>query len=376
VEIGWELARPALLKVLDSVARLPALEALSLISYTNLPRRLLRRLVSKPTLRHLELRNITIGPSPWKERLVLNATGKTSIMNSHARQNVSQLADVFSDSIQSLHLVACDLDDEDFLRICNWTEGRPQPLEQLSFAYSTSITPKSVEILCKRASCRQLDLTSCGLSDNEASVIAQNLSQSKTIQNLVVARNRLWGCHSDPTGCTSRPGFDEFVTVALHFLKGLDLSCCSLSQEQARNILTLLSEDSECCLESISMLGIPKGCDDHYVLLEKILRSNEVLKCLRLHPTTDLYRTPFISDEATGLLEQCLAANYTLERLQVGPTSLLMDLYLDLNHAGRRFLRHSPNDTTVNLAEVLCRASESPDVLFWLIQNGVDKFFR
>ncbi len=377
VEIGWELPRQTLLKILESVARLPYLESLSLISYTNLPRRLLRRLVSKPTLRHLELRNIAIGPSPWKERLVLNTTGKISV-NYHAHQSVSRLLDSFSDSIRSLHLVACDLQDDDVTRICKWTESRTQPLDELSLAYSTAISAKSVAILCTRAACRQLDLTSCGLSDKDASVMARCLAQSKTIENLVVARNRLWGSQSDPTGCTSRPGFDEFVQVALHHLKGLDVSFCSLSLEQVQRILQeLVPQDnhSECCLESLSMLGIPKGCEDDPTLLLSILKNNTVLRSLRLYPTTDLYCTPSCSDEVMGRIENCLADNYTLEWLQIGPTSLVMDLFLSLNRAGRRCLRHDLNDAPVDWAHVLGQGSGHPDVLFWLLQNGVDKIF-
>lgn len=382
VEIGWELPRPILLNVLDCVARLPCLQSLSLTCYTHLPRRLLRRLVSKSTLCHLELRNITIGPSPWNERFVLNPNGKV-VLNTKAHENASFLVNCFADSIQSLHFVACDLENEDFIRICQWTEQRPRPLRELSFAYSNSISSEALETLVSRASCKQLDLTSCGLSDMHASVIAKCLPQSKTIDAMVVARNRLWGsfCNTTHHG-TPRPGFDEFIHVALHHLKGLDVSCCSISQQQVCDTLQLLAHDTmdnSCLLESLTMLGIPKDCENDKGFLsslEQILQHNAVLKCLRFHPTTDLYRTPSLSNDAIALIERSLEDNYALEQLQVGcMSSIRIDHLLRLNRAGRRCLRNSPNAVPVDWAAVLGRASSCPDVVFWLLQNGVDKIF-
>ena len=188
VEIGFELPRPTLLKILDSVTRLPRLESLALIGLTNLPRRLFHRLVSKSGLRHLELRNVTVGTSSESllvqkrglpRRLALGALNpiqrrrtmtratttvappKTSSSSSrHAYQNASALVNSFADSIQSLRLAACDFEDEDFIHICEWTKRRSQPLDSLGFAYSNSMSPRALETLQSQASCRQLDLTS------------------------------------------------------------------------------------------------------------------------------------------------------------------------------------------------------------------------
>lgn len=175
VEIGLELPRPTLFKILECVARLPCLQSLALVGLTNLPRRLFERLVSKPGLLHLELRNTTVGGTSslllplvqWHQRrLTLNVKmgrGMTTNLKSSSRfgdQNVSQLVNSFAGSIQSLHLVASDFEDGDFLRICEWTERRPQPLDSLGFAYSNSMSQQAIETLVARASCRQLDLTS------------------------------------------------------------------------------------------------------------------------------------------------------------------------------------------------------------------------
>ena len=188
VEIGFELPRPTLLKILDCVTRLPCLESLALIGLINLPRRLFHRLVSKSGLRHLELRNVTVGTSsddslpllvrkqglprlalgtlnPIKRRRSGTRTTMAKPSSSrHAYQNVSELVNSFADSIQSLHLIACDFEDEDFIRICEWTERRSQPLDTLGFAYSNTMSPRARETLQSQASCRQLDLTSCASS--------------------------------------------------------------------------------------------------------------------------------------------------------------------------------------------------------------------
>ena len=179
VEVGWELPRPTVFKILECVTSLPCLQSLALVGLTNLPRRLFERLVSKPGLLHLELRNTTVGGTSsllllplqrHQRRLTLNVKmgrGMTTNLKSSSRlgdQNVSQLVNSFAGSIQSLHLVASDFEDEDFLRICEWTERRPQPLDSLGFAYSNSMSQQAIETLLARASCRQLDLTSCASS--------------------------------------------------------------------------------------------------------------------------------------------------------------------------------------------------------------------
>ena len=181
VEIGMELPHHTLIKILDAVARLPCLQSLALIGLANVPRRLFQRLVSKSGLRHLELRNVTIGTDieslvlrKQRHLLTLNISkiGRMAGIvkksshadygaNQEAENNVSQLLHSFADSIQSLHLVACDFEDEDFIRICEWTERRPQRLDTLGFAYSNYMSSRALETLTSRASCRQLDLTSC-----------------------------------------------------------------------------------------------------------------------------------------------------------------------------------------------------------------------
>lgn len=381
VEIGWELPRTVLLTILEQVTRLPFLESLILASYTSIPKRLLQRLVSKSTLKRLELRNVTIGPSPWKERLIHAAPGGSKVVVEGPEQlHVSVLAGHFSDSIQSLHIVACEMEEEDVSRICSWTKTRTRPLDVLSFALSTSIAPKCLEVLVQKAVCRRLDLTGCDLIDSDSALIAQSLPQSKTIEELVVARNPLGGNIAGSTehDCSSRQeeGFNDFIQVGLRHLKSLDLSFCSLSKCQVRRILELLSQDNDNRLESLTMLGIPKDCDEGGVLLKQILRNNSVLKSLRLHPTTDLYRTPSSSEETIASLEDSLSDNYTMERLQVGHTSLLMDLLLGLNRAGRRHLRRDPNSSPVDWAKVLAGASSDPDVMYWLLRNGAGHFFQ
>ena len=190
VEIGMELPRPTLIKILDAVARLPCLKSLALIGLANLPRRLFQRLVSKPGLRHLELRNVTIGTdsessrrllSSWKQQrqqltLTISRIGRRmgtiGVKKSpssqadygvyeEAENNVSHLLHSFTDSLQSLHLVACDFEDEDFIRICEWTERRPQKLDVLGFVYSNSMSSQALDTVISRAACGQLDLTSC-----------------------------------------------------------------------------------------------------------------------------------------------------------------------------------------------------------------------
>ena len=188
VEIGMELPHHTLIKILDAVARLPCLQSLALIGLANVPRRLFQRLVSKPGLRHLELRNVTIGTNSessrrllWKlqrQQLTLTISrigrrmgtiGVKKSPSSHAdygvyeeaENNVSHLLHSFTDSLQSLHLVACDFEDEDFIRICEWTERRPQKLDVLGFVYSNFISSQALDTVISRAACGQLDLSSC-----------------------------------------------------------------------------------------------------------------------------------------------------------------------------------------------------------------------
>ena len=196
VQIGWEVPQAVLFKILYQVAGLPLVESLTLACYSNIPEQLLQMLVSKPTLKRLELRNITVGShyggslSPCKERAL--ATSKGNVLVKDLYQNVSVLApNYFSDSIESLHLVACEMDDDDINRICEWTRMRTRthPLDELSLAHSPGITPQGLETLFQRAVCRRLDLTGCGLMESDASVIARNLAQSSTIEDLVLARN-------------------------------------------------------------------------------------------------------------------------------------------------------------------------------------------
>ena len=372
VEVGWELPRFVLLRLLDSITQLPSLESLSLIIYASLPKRLLRRLVSIPTLKHLELRNVTIGASPWKERLILNTTGNLS-MASGTRQQASVLANYFSDSIESLHLVACDFGEKDIESFCAWTERRQRPLQDLGFAFSASIASECLARLCRRANCRLLDLTGCGLGDNDAFVLAQNLPKSKTIENLVVARNPLWGIGTDSSTPPSCPGFEEFLQVAFRVLKGLDLSCCELSEAQVDNILQKLTKkDTGSSIESLTMFGIPKYCDKDNALLPQILRNNSVLKSLRIRPTADPYHNLLFSEEQVASIEESLVENYTIETLQLGHSSVLLDLLLGLNQAGRRYLRDQQPNVPVDWAKILARASLRPDVLFWLLRNGMD----
>lgn len=506
VEIGLELPRPTLLKILDSVVRLPCLQSLSLIGLTNLPRRLLQLLVSKPGLHHLVLRNNTIAPgSLWKRNFILHTvcavrggctmTPRPSSPHDFEHNppacdqeqqrpssSLSRLVKFFANSIQSLHLSVLDFDDyQDLISFCDWTERRSRPLDNLSFAFSNSMPPQALETLVSCASCRQLDLTACGLSDADASVIALCLPQSKTIETMIVAQNPSLGrlttscsyphCQSpsakkDETittgaatttrmmGTTSllhawppardnhHDGFDKFMHVAMKHLKALDLSYCSLSLEQACNILQLLvqgcpnrdspnrdKKDQTCFLESLIMFGVlptimvkhhdnddknggqSGGCggrsDDKVLLwslIEQVLRKNAVLKSLQLLPRTMRKGTSIMvdgrmrattsslssssscmimSDKAMAMIACALEDNYTLEDLQVGQVSgrniRRIDHLLSLNRAGRRFLRYDgPNhdDFPVDWATVLSRGSDNPDVLFWLLQNGLDRIIR
>lgn len=151
------------------------------------------------------------------------------------------------------------------------------------------------------------------------------------------------------------------------------------------------------------MLGIPRAWKNDNVvvlsLVEKILRNNRVLKCLRLEepetPPTILIDSRMTANDndhsrrpssMITLIERSLEENYNLEELQVGQLtrrSLRIDHLLRLNRAGRRYLRqvahdhsglkNNNNDDPVDWATVLGRASSCPDVLFWLLQNGVNK---
>ena len=178
VEIGFELPRPSLLKILDCVARLPSLQSLALIGLENIPRKLFQRLVSKPGLCRLELRNVTIKSSfsaesgvllqkeQQKQRTFLKKiTSRMMTVGTRTHTNkktmaVSQFVNFFADSIQSLNLIACDLEDEDIAHICEWTGKRPQPLDSLGFAYYNSMSNHALETLVSQASCRELvDLT-------------------------------------------------------------------------------------------------------------------------------------------------------------------------------------------------------------------------
>jgi hypothetical protein len=129
-------------------------------------------------------------------------------------------------------------------------------------------------------------------------------------------------------------------------------------------------------LESLTMTGIPRDCDDDEMLLNQIVRQNTRLKTLRfdVNPTTKS-RSIAPSEVSTAtLLEQSLAENYTLEQLEVGGlTNRRIDFCLALNRAGRSYFRQDPNEPC-NWPQILARASHRCDVLFWFLQHNPEQF--
>jgi hypothetical protein len=203
------------------------------------------------------------------------------------------------------------------------------------------------------------------LDGNAALAIARTIPLSKSIEELVTPRNHLWGQDGN---CSE--AFEKLAEVCLRHLKHWNVGFCRLSNDQVHRILELL-EDEKCRLKSLSMLGIPQTLKGP--LLERALVHNKSLLSLHLYPLGLLCPK---RDKILPFVERGLSRNYRLQDLQSGYRSPLQDLYLHLNCAGRvELLRQGDDDDHEDWAKILSRASAKPDVMYWLLRNGVDHLF-
>jgi hypothetical protein len=380
VEIGWQLPKRLLLRILEGLTKLPFLETLSLTCCTSLPRHLLIRLVSKPTLLNLELREIMVeSPRLWA-KLSRRFTSKGRFLACHGNdEHISTIMSHFSASLRHVALGSGNLDAIGAQRICAWTNSRQTPLHELSFAHCTRISPGALEVISREAACTRLKLTHCNLTTIDASILARNLPASGSIEELIIGGEKRFSTALAPREDYGL-GWYGFMTLALTHLRVLDIHSPLLSEDEVSKVLELLGTPDACHrlrVESLTLSSVVLwgSCDHDKTagLLSTMLRCNTSLKALTFQPVgigsgvADCHPQA-LQDSRRAMLEKSLADNYTLEHLRVGLTSPRIDFYLALNRAGRRYLRQDPSTPTERI-KILARASTRPDVLFWFLQN-------
>ena len=161
-------------------------------------------------------------------------------------------------NLSTLKLVGCGLGDDHVCRLCQLflsQRKKDKPLEQLSLARNTKISPQGYEILADHAlnTIKRFDLSDCGLDASDVQPITRSfklqyreqLKKEKVVtfnlRELVLSGNYFLG---------TSPCVVELARAGLNIFRRLDLSDCNQSYEQIMAIMQLVLH-RRCTMDSV-----------------------------------------------------------------------------------------------------------------------------
>ena len=161
-------------------------------------------------------------------------------------------------NLSTLKLVGCGIRDEHISGLCQLFLSERKvnkPLECLSLARNTSISPKGFELLADHAlnAVRRLELSDCGLDASDVQPMTRSfklhyreqLKKEKVVtfnlRELILSGNYFLG---------TSPCIVELVRAGLSIFRRLDFSDCNQSYEQIMAIMQLV-QHRRCTMESL-----------------------------------------------------------------------------------------------------------------------------
>lgn len=374
VSMGWSIQERSVALLLEKIASLANLRRLSLKSFTWISENSLDKIVSNSSLQELEFQGVWVRTS--------SGEGRRTIVHS-----LVEMGDAMKCKLSGLRLIRCSLRDDDCVKLCSFSRKHQSGLKELSIRGNRFVTGVGLAALMQARVVR-LDVSDCALSSGDLVNVVQTAEKDEGVchggpKELILACNR--------NISTSDSGsFLSFTELCVASLKVLDLSECSIREQDLMCILQMLQRDA-CRLESFL-------CEGHFSVpvqeIAELLVKNRTLSSFALSTSRDEYDSKL---EKRSCFAQSLKSNYNLHSLQInccGTDIIVMDrddldeeqpdatvaeidFLLRLNRAGRKILLEDGCAShPAVLREILQKSTtQGDDVLFWFLQNGLSTHF-
>lgn len=292
--------------------------------------------------------------------------------------------------LKSIQLVDCFISDDEARRLADFLHIRGGIAKLSLRGNARFLGAAGLKAICQAPIMDRLDLSLCNLGTEDAIIVAKSVAKRPwPLQELLLCGNYR----------IDLPGLLALTKQSCcNKLNGLNISFCDIGQSKACHVMKSLQElDRSTPLRQISMQGIPVG-DEHVAeAIGELLKQNTSLRVVKLN-----YPGNFVavaSPELAFVLEG-MRHNYEVEELRLVDSRPLcdveyklrkdIDFFVKLNRAGRRvFLQKAPaslgsgapasskpTNSDSEWLEVLEKAGEDLDVLFWIVKKGAERFHR
>lgn len=284
------------------------------------------------------------------------------------------------DALKSLSLVDCDVNDRAAVMLADLLHIRGGVARLSLRGNSRFLGPHGLKVICQAPVMERLDLSLCDLDFFDAQAIAQSIGHRPwPLGELLLCGNYRMDVH----------GLEALtVQACCDKLVGLNVSHCDIGPYKAlRMIESLQKLHPKTTLQRIIMQGSRVSDPEISQALCRLLQVNDSLRVVWLD---DPMEPKNMSTQQLSQVMAGLRGNYEMEDLRLdslrGADEALirrdMDFVMRLNRAGRRVLRQTPLALVKAKKEkphdewfdVLEKAGEDLDVLYWMVREGADRF--
>jgi acetolactate synthase regulatory subunit len=387
ISIGWRHRdRDVFLQVLNMIARhCSKLVSLQLVLDGWVPENILSNLLLQlADLRTIDIRAVKVMRVNDEGKMCCNAYWRHpspscdhSIVSRIIVRCLHQ-----HEHLKTLKLIDCDIDDHAANLLADFLHIRGG-IANLSLRSNRTLCERGLAVICQAPIIESLDLSLCDLNGKGARAIARSIAA----RPWVLGELLLCGNYQIDT-----QGMLELTSQACcDKLLALDISHCDYTDSKAvETIMSLKKLDRSTKLQQITMQGTRVASDGASHALCKLLQSDNSLRVIRMNDRGD---PKIMSAKQLRAVLAGVKNNYELERLELDSHATAedmavwreMELYLRLNRAGRRILRSKAKaarrnnpwrarEMEVDWFDVVAKAGDDMDVLYWIVRESADRF--
>jgi hypothetical protein len=396
ISIGWRhSSREALLLLIRAVTRHTRLRHIQLILDDWLPEHMLRHLLQRQseTIETIDIRALHVRRKSPLGRLCCEQREKPLAATSWHRScgpcdhcvvsRVLVQLHTYLPRLQTLYLQDCGLQDSHAVMLADYLHIRGG-VQELSLRNNRQLGPHGVAVLCQ-APVLSLDLSLCDMSTATAAALAPAIaSRQWPLQQLTL-------CGNYQMGRAALLSLLEQETC--NKLVALDVSYCEITGNRAVAMFQAMTKlNPSTRLQKIIMQGAHVANNNATEALCQLLNCNVPIRVLRL----DHRDKPFgFSALQLRKIAKAICDNYEVEELVVdswctqaerGYIWKDVDFFLRLNRCGRRILLCRDRAAIKNVLpsltresdlewmEVLGRASDDFNLLYWMVRHSAERF--
>lgn len=287
--------------------------------------------------------------------------------------------------LKSLHLVDCGLRDKQAVMLADYLHTRGG-IAELSLRSNRQLGAHGVAVLCQSPVTQKLDLSLCDMNPK----VAHALAPAIAARPWVLGELLLCGNY--------RMGADALLALVQQDccskVLSLNVSYCDVSDSRAVAMIRAVAklDGPRTKLRKLSLQGAKIANSNCIAALVDLLKCNLPLRVIHLN---DPGQPNIISTDQLRMVIIGMKQNFEVEELymdllfntEINALWREIDFYFRLNRAGRRILLDNkpveriepevlPRQPFTDWFDVLERAGDDLQVLYWIVRHSADRFER